>query len=262
VAGPPRTARNVRIGVLLAVLAAVAGWGYKKRQALGLRREWLGPLPVAVVLVSERQVPPATIEAWRRGLAELEEWSQAEFERHKGPMHFPPVAFRLTSPVTAPHPPLPPSDVPLSERAAAALAFEQAARALDEAAGVTPEDTIVIDVLLGEGESSAVEGLAEREGRRGVVLGNALETELGLELVATLHEVLHCVGATDKYDADGRAVAPEGLAEPGRRPLYPQAFGEVMVGEVPLSERSGRPIRSLDEARVGEATAREIGWLR
>lgn len=256
------TARNVRIGVLLAVLAAVAGWGYKKREALGLRKQWLAPLPVAVVLVAERPLPPTTVEAWRRGLEELEAWSQAEFERHRGPMHFPPLALRLATPVVAPHPPLPPSDLPLAERAAAALEFEQAARALDDAAGVTAADTIVIDVLLGPGEATAVEGLAEKDGKRGVVLGNVDETELSLELVALVHEVLHCVGATDKYDADGRAVEPGGLVEPDRTPRWPQPFGEVMVGEVPLGPREGRPIQSLDEARVGPATAREVGWTR
>jgi hypothetical protein len=261
VAGPSSTARNVRIGVLLAVLVAVVGWGYKKRQALGLRRDWLAPLPVAVVLVSEQPLAPATVEAWRRGLAELEEWGEAEFERHRGPMHFPPISYRLATPVVAPHPPLPPADVSLSERATAALAFEAAARELDEAAGVTSADTIVIDVLLGAGPGTAVEGLAEREGRRGVVMGSATETELDLELVAMLHEVLHCTGATDKYDAEGRAVVPAGLAEPELSPRYPQNFGEVMVGEVPLSETSGRPIRSLGEALVGPVTAKEIGWV-
>jgi hypothetical protein len=34
-----------------------------------------------------------------------------------------------------------------------------------------------------------------------------------------------------------------------------------MVGEVPLTESSGRAIRSLGEARIGPATAKEIGWV-
>jgi hypothetical protein len=71
---------------------------------------------------------------------------------------------------------------------------------------------VVIDVLLGEGEGSPVEGLAERDGRRGVVRAGVGELDLGLELVATVHEVLHCVGARDKYDEAGRAVVPAGLA--------------------------------------------------
>ena len=252
----------MRVGILLAVLAGVAGWGFKKKQALGMRRDWLGPLNVAVVLVAERPVPAATVEAWRRGLAELEAWGEVEFARHRGPMHFPPISYRLAEPVVAPHPALPPSDLPLAERAAAALEFERAARTLDAAAGVTPADTVVIDVLLGEGTGTAVEGVAEREGRRGVVQANVAEVELGLELVAMLHEVLHCVGARDKYDAEGRAVVPDGLVEPDASPLYPQQFGEVMVGEVPLTESSGRPISALDEARVGAVTAQEIGWTK
>ena len=254
------TAKNVRVAILLAILAAVGAWGIRKRQAAGLRKSWVSPLPVAVVLVSRAPLPPATVEAWRTGLAALEEWGQAELSRYRGPTHFPPIAYRLATPVVAEPPPLPGDEISVTDRAAAALAFEQAARALDEKAGITSADEIVIDVLLGDGSAGPVEGLAEKNGRRGVVQGSADDTELGLELVATVHEVLHCVGATDKYDAQGRTVPPGGLAEPERAPLYPQAFGEVMVGEVPLTEQSGRPIRSLEEARVGPATASEIAW--
>ena len=259
----PFPSKNVRVAVLLAVLVGVGSWGIRKRQAVGLRRSWIAQLPVAVVLVSKKPVPRVTVEAWRRGLESLEAFGEAEIARHRGPMHLPPISYRLTDPVVSEPPPLPgPEAVGVTDRASAALAFENAAKEIDAKAGVTAADAIVIDVLLGEGESAPVEGLAEREGRRGVVQSSAGETELGLELVATLHEVLHCVGAIDKYDPEGHALVPDGLAEPDKSPLYPQEFGEVMVGEVPVGEKKGRPIRSLAEARVGPVTAREIGWSR
>jgi hypothetical protein len=262
VATGSNTARNIRIAVLLAVLVGVIGWGYRQRQFLGYRRNWLAPLPVAVVLVAKKPVPRATVAAWRSGLERLEGWGEEEIARYRGATHMPPIAFRLTEPVVSEPPPLPGAEVGVTDRAAAALAFERAAKEIDAKAGVTSADQIVILVLLGEGTGAPVEGLAEREGKRGVVQSNASETELGLELVATFHEVLHCVGATDKYDENGHAVGVTALAEPDLAPLYPQRFGEVMVGEVALAEGSGRPIRDLTEAMVGPETAREVGWVK
>ena len=60
----------------------------------------------------------------------------------------------------------------------------------------------------------------------------------------------------------GFSVAPEGLAEPDRHPRYPQRFVEVMARNRPLGPGREVPIDSVDELRVGPATAREVGWLK
>jgi hypothetical protein len=78
--------------------------------------------------------------------------------------------------------------------------------------------------------------------------------------IVIAHEVLHTVGASDKYAADGRAVFPEGLAEPEKRPLFPQRFAEIMAGSVALSEIESLTPPSLRQCAVGPRTAREIGW--
>ena len=84
----------------------------------------------------------------------------------------------------------------------------------------------------------------------------------GMNAVVIAHELLHTLGATDKYDPAGHAVVPAGLAEPDRSPTFPQRYGELMVGEVPLDPMRGRLIASLAELRVGPITAVEIGWVR
>jgi hypothetical protein len=173
-----------------------------------------------------------------------------------------PVTWRLASPVVSEPPPLPPEGQSLTERAGAAVEFERAARALDEQAGVGSADDVVLYVLLeAQGGATTVEGLAERDGRRGVVRASLSDTELGLELAAPAHELLHCVGASDKYGPDGHALLPDGLAEPELQPRFPQTFAEVMVGEVPVGEAEGRAVSDLSEVRVGPATAREVGWV-
>jgi hypothetical protein len=76
------------------------------------------------------------------------------------------------------------------------------------------------------------------------------------------HELFHTLGATDKYDEAGLARYPGGYAEPERARLYPQPGAEVMARGVPLAPGSERPPETLEELYVGEATARELGWVR
>ena len=60
----------------------------------------------------------------------------------------------------------------------------------------------------------------------------------------------------------GLARVPDGLAEPSRTPLYPQRFAEVMARGRPVAAGEEELPKSLDELAVGDATAREIGWIR
>jgi hypothetical protein len=81
--------------------------------------------------------------------------------------------------------------------------------------------------------------------------------------VVLAHEVLHTLGATDKYDLDStQPLFPEGYAEPDAEPLYPQSFAEVMAGRIALSAREAAMPESLGQVVVGRATAAEINWAR
>jgi hypothetical protein len=83
----------------------------------------------------------------------------------------------------------------------------------------------------------------------------------GSNQVVLVHEVLHTLGATDKYDfATGQPLAPGGLGEQDREPLYPQDFGEIMAGRIATSARDAVVADSLEQMLVGPATALEIGW--
>lgn len=84
----------------------------------------------------------------------------------------------------------------------------------------------------------------------------------GSNQMVMAHEVLHTLGARDKYDpATGRPLYPDGFAEPDREPAYPQARAELMAGRVPLGPDSVEIPRSLDQVVIGRETAREIGWI-
>jgi hypothetical protein len=77
------------------------------------------------------------------------------------------------------------------------------------------------------------------------------------------HELLHTLGATDKYDpSTGQPRVPDGLGDPARTPLYPQRSGEIMAGRIAVSPNRAEIPHSLSEMVVGPATAAEIGWSR
>lgn len=76
------------------------------------------------------------------------------------------------------------------------------------------------------------------------------------------HELLHTLGATDKYDpASNQPLYPAGYAQPDLSPLYPQEFAEIMGGRIPVADNDSIAPQTLESVLVGPETAREIGWL-
>ncbi len=81
--------------------------------------------------------------------------------------------------------------------------------------------------------------------------------------VILAHEILHTVGARDKYDpATNLPRYPEGYAVPAQQPLYPQQRAEIMGGRIPQSAQRARQPANLAQTLIGESTAAEIGWLK
>jgi len=101
-----------------------------------------------------------------------------------------------------------------------------------------------------------------RKGRYGIVKAYASRALLPRNNVVFTHELLHVLGATDKYVlATGEPVYPEGYAEPDRVPRLPQRYAEIMGGRIPLDyDRSAMPA-SLEQCRMGRTTAAEIGFF-
>ncbi len=110
----------------------------------------------------------------------------------------------------------------------------------------------------------------------GVALDSSTALEKGLIAVANVfaardaratnqivlaHELLHTLGATDKYAlATNAPIFPLGYAAPDARPLLPQTKAELMAGRIPIDERRAEIPRSLRDVVIGPSTALEIGW--
>jgi len=103
---------------------------------------------------------------------------------------------------------------------------------------------------------------AEQEGRIGIVDVELDASMVDLTLFVVAHELMHTLGASDKYDANGRTIVPDGLVEPDRTPLYPQRSAVVMARNRPVSASAEATPETLDELAVGSSTAKELGWLR
>jgi len=100
------------------------------------------------------------------------------------------------------------------------------------------------------------------KGRVGLVNVFADKSYTKQNNVIIAHELLHTVGATDKYDmANNQPAYPAGFAEPDKTPLYPQSMAELMAGRLPLSESKAEIPLSLGQTMIGNKTAREIGWI-
>jgi hypothetical protein len=98
-----------------------------------------------------------------------------------------------------------------------------------------------------------------QKGMVGIVNARAGRRERGSNNVIIAHEFLHTLGATDKYDpATAQPLAPAGLAEPDKSPLYPQTKAEIMGGRIALAADDAVIPKSLRYAVIGPLTASEI----
>tara|TARA_R110002111_G_scaffold47424_2_gene84774 strand:- start:780 stop:1565 length:786 start_codon:yes stop_codon:yes gene_type:complete len=103
--------------------------------------------------------------------------------------------------------------------------------------------------------------LGLQKGLIGIIHAYADRQQNQQNQIVMAHEILHTVGAIDKYDQHNQPIFPEGYAKPLQKPLHPQRFAEIMAGRAALSERSAEIPKNLRHVVVGEMTAKEINWL-
>lgn len=104
--------------------------------------------------------------------------------------------------------------------------------------------------------------LGLQKGLLGVVHAFASARDAATNNVVIAHELLHTVGASDKYDLQNNLpIFPVGYAEPDKQPVLPQTFAELMAGRIPLSRTKAQQPRNLGRVMIGEHSAREIRWI-
>ena len=262
---PPRQgAARLRLTVLVGLLGITVLWALYDMRSRRARTEWQRPVEVAVDLVELGAVDPSAVDALRARFPALEARLASEYHRYGGRLARP-VQFTVFGPVTVDRAPPPDPDAALSSLARHAYEQWRWTHAVDEVSHLPARDfdsrIYVLARAPREANRDWVEGSSELGGRVGVARIDLDATVVDLALFVVTHEFLHTLGASDKYDATGRALIPDGLVEPGRVPLYPQRYAEVMTRNLVLAPGRERPPDSLSELGVGVETASEIGWL-
>lgn len=171
-----------------------------------------------------------------------------------------PVEIRL-GPVINEMPPLPPADRSILKTIWWSLQLRYWSMAIDKYDGPRPDIRVFALYHQPENNKRLPHSTALQKGMVSVVHAFANEKSAQQNNFIIAHELLHTLGASDKYDLNTTLpIYPYGYAEPNRQPLFPQQFAEIMGGRIAISETEARMPRDLSQALVGEQTALEIGW--
>ena len=253
---------TLRIAILLAVLVFVAlgAWLDKRRST-----DWDAALRVTVYPIAASA--DATTEAYVASLDEadfdaLEHFFAGEARRH-GLQLDEPVRVRLSRAVPG-RPPAAPSDPGPFNVAAWSLRLRYWAwRVAANDPLPTPDVQVFALYHAPDGGRAVPDSLGLSKGLVAIAHLYADPGAGGSNHVVLAHELLHTLGATDKYDRrTGQPLDPAGLGDPGQSPRYPQHSGEIMAGRVAVDAREAVIPDSLRQMVVGSATAREIGWSK
>lgn len=254
--------RKLRIAILLLVLLFVSLNSYFDRV---YSTDWDIPLRVGVYPINAdgSQAAARYIAALEPGhFTAIEEFFAAQGKDHGVALQLP-MRFYLGKPVAE----LPPRLAPDAALPRVVLWSLQtrfwAWRAAADLSGAPPDVQLFVMYYDPAQHPVLPHSLGLQKGLFGIVNAFADPRADGMNLTVCAHELLHTLGATDKYrSADNQPQHPHGFAEPDRQPLYPQRFAELMGGRIPLSAAESEIPRSLDQVRIGPLSAAEIGWRR
>lgn len=254
-------AKGVRIAFLMFVLAtvAVSAWQTQSRT-----QSWQRTLDVIVYPVNgdRREITSAYIESLSNGSFDsIRGFMRREVERYKADLVTPVDVF--LGPQVSTLPPAPPKGGATADIIVWSLKLRYWAWRNDYYPGLKP-DIRIFAVFYDPATTQQVEhSVGLKEGLIGVANVFAANHMTEENNVIVAHELLHTLGATDKYDpTTTQPLFPVGFADPEQSPLYPQKFAEIMAGRVPLSDTESDTPRNLELAIIGPKTAAEINWRR
>jgi hypothetical protein len=249
--------RALRIGFLLVILVLAAGttWIDRVRTTRWTDTLWIGVFPVNG---DGREATARYIRALgREDVADVEEFFGREASAH-GVALDRPVRVDLHAEVMA-LPPLLDPDAGIPGRVWWSLRARYYAW---RQAGDTLADVQVFVLYHDPATSRTVpHSLGLQKGLLGVAYAYAAPDMTETNNVVIAHEVMHTLGATDKYDpVTGLPVFPEGYGDRDAEPRHPQTTAEIMGGRTAISPTQAEMPLSLREVVVGPETAIEVNW--
>ena len=254
--------RKLRIAILLLILAIAvySNWYDKFSTTDWDETLWIGVFPINANdgAAGERYVSVLTTQ----DLADIESFINNEARRY-GITLDRPVRVDLYPPVTE-MPPEHDANGNVFSTMWWSLKMRMYARRNSHPPGRAPPQIRVFVLYHDPSFSQSVpHSVGLQKGLVGVVHAFAERSATRANNVVIAHEILHTLGATDKYDLASLApLYPIGYAQPDRQPLYPQSLTEIMAGRYAVDAHTFEMPASLSEVRVGEATALEIRWMK
>ncbi|MEL7538424.1 MAG: hypothetical protein AAFX44_14235 [Pseudomonadota bacterium] len=254
--------RLIRITILLYVLLCVALASYVTRSVAS---DWSRTLWINVYPINGDQ-HPATAEYIasldRDSFADIERFFEREAERYGWDTRQP-VRVHLSHEV-AERPDSPPFDGSVLARIRWSLGIRWwSMQVTDDSDTPTPDVRAFFVLYQPDGSPVLESSVGLRKGMISVVNAYADRRYRGSNNVILTHEILHTLGATDKYDpATNLPFHPNGFAEPDRVPLLPQRRAEIMGGRVPIEPTRAEIPRSMKQVVIGPATALEVGLTK
>jgi len=250
----------LRIAILLYVLLMVAGYSWLSRARM---TDWNTPLHVGLYAINGDG--SAASDHYISGLGDSEFQDVANFlsqEAHRhGVAIAAPAYMRVGEPVSD-NPPEPPHGGNIIQIAVWSLQLRYWAWRHGKGLALAPNIKIFVRYFDPANYERLPHSVGLEKGHVGIVNVFASRKMSGSNNVVIAHELLHTLGASDKYNSEtGLPIFPHGYAEPQRTPLLPQRKAEIMGGRLPLTETKAKIPQSLKSVLVGAATALEIGWI-
>jgi len=252
--------KQIRIALLLLVLVLVVHHQFNQRARFA---SWETPVFVAIYPVNgdgsdaaRRRIDTLT----DRDFETIPTYFERESARYQVMLDRP-IYIDIGNPIEY-TPPEPPIDGGLFRRVAWVLGMRWWLFRLDKQ-GLSP-DIIVIARYFDPQDHQMLPHSTGIESMR-LAIANLFAGggHAGANRVVLTHELLHTLGASDKYDLrNNMPLFPDGYAEPEKSPRFPQTRAEIMAGRIPLSAQQARQAASLEQTVIGPATAREIGWVQ
>ncbi|MFW1677012.1 hypothetical protein ACFVYJ_04435 [Pontibacter sp. JAM-7] len=249
-----------RVVVLLAILLVVSlnSWLSRSRSTDWQETLWVVIYPINA---DQRQDTRAYLNALQpEHFADIEQFLSREGQRY-GLTLTRPLEIHLAE-VVDNEPPTVPDNASILDSVLWSLQFRYWAWRNDGWDGPPPDIRIFLRMFSPQNRQVLEHSLGLQKGMIGLVNGFASVDYQSLNSFVTLHEILHTLGASDKYDMTTlQPQWPDGYADPYQDPLLPQYRAEIMGGRIPQNASFSLIPESLDEVLIGVKTADEINWL-
>jgi len=254
--------KNIRIIALLALLASAAV--YTKEQRLNTT-SWYQPIDVVIYPINGDADPKT--ELYIQALSpkhfkDIEDFFIRGSKKYQLLVEKP-IMLSLGDTIQS-HPPPPPEDRYNKLKVmlwSMKLHYWTYKNTPDD---ISNKNRIRLYVLYHQGsnEKELEHSLGLQKGLIGIIHAYAKAAQNKQNSIVVAHEILHTVGASDKYRyEDLQPVYPEGYAKPNQKPLFPQRYAEIMAGRTPITTAQAKMPKDLRFCIVGEQTAKEIHWI-